>query len=55
MKVRGKVVLTAGENERFSPTVAQSLIGQMTEDGWTVIDARRENHQTIWLTVERDV
>jgi len=54
MKMRTRVALDAGENNRFSPDVAEKLIGQTTSDGWTVLEAEYEGSQTILLVVEKD-
>jgi hypothetical protein len=52
MKMRARVPLYAGDNARFSPDLAEKLIGQTTADGWTVLEAEYEGSQTIWLVVE---
>jgi hypothetical protein len=51
----GRMPIELGENERFAPTVAASLIGNKTKDGWLVIDATNDGPQRIWLTVSKEV
>jgi hypothetical protein len=56
MKVRAKVPLEIDEEfVQFSPTVAPSLIGTTTKDGWLVIDAVNEGKKKIWLTIEKEM
>ena len=55
LKLKGRVAIDVGENERFAPTVAESLIGQTTSDGWLVVGAENEGNQKIWLYIEKEV
>lgn len=45
--------MKADENEPFASGVAQNMIGQITKDGWTVVEAKNEDPQTILLTLEK--
>lgn len=55
MKVQGKIPLVCEEHTIFAVTVAETLIGQTTADGWVVIRAENEDNQKIWLIVEKDI
>ena len=51
--VQARTAIELEENERFAPTVAASLVGNTTKDGWTVIEATNDGPQRIWLTLEK--
>lgn len=51
MKLTALVPMICGEWEAFDSKLAQNLVGQ-EKDGWTIIEAKNDGRQCIWLTLE---
>ena len=55
MITRGEAIIDLPKGQRFSPTIAASLKGQTTKEGWLVIDAVRVNDHAVRLTLEKEI
>lgn len=54
MKIQGRFPIVAEEHEIFAPDVAEKMIGQITDDGWTIVAASNDGQSMIWLIVEKN-